>query len=559
MNHIRILLVDDHTLFRSGVKALLQRQEDFEVVGEASDGLEGVKLADTVEADVMLLDMDMPSMNGRDVLEQVHEAHPNLAILMLTVSEDTALLSECLAMGARGYLLKNIDQDFLLRAVRTAAQGESIMSPQMMTKFLERFKATFSHMPQQPNAVVQQAAPAAKPTVQTVRSPAPTAGRPSAPAPAQSRHPAVRDFTVNGRKVPARSDKKLRQLFDNFRRSLNEDLTRSRSPEDLYGEITERRKETRGGPNYILKMLAELLRDIVCTHPEYESADWMLSSANRALKRRYFSRFLSIMKGRMKSRQIGLPHGRYHDQAIRTKADGSPSGLPSEPELALQRSLEFLSNLNRIDSPLPGVKDITVLPEPVYNAESERDYAEVRDVKDDDRKDDELFDTKDQFCVDFSERFCPTPLAFPELNPKSLHRQLRDAVAMTVLPKMPLVYVRAYNLLLDYNMPVRKVRDQVERSYFLTHLLQANLRVVEAARTVGVERTHLYRKLKRHGIIPKELNQEANGRIRELREERAKAEKERREQERAAARNNKKSGGATRNARSRKTAGNKKS
>ena len=147
MNHIRILLVDDHTLFRSGVKALLQRQEDFEVVGEASDGLEGVKLADTVEADVMLLDMDMPSMNGRDVLEQVHEAHPNLAILMLTVSEDTALLSECLAMGARGYLLKNIDQDFLLRAVRTAAQGESIMSPQMMTKFLERFKASFSHMP----------------------------------------------------------------------------------------------------------------------------------------------------------------------------------------------------------------------------------------------------------------------------------------------------------------------------------------------------------------------------------------------------------------------------
>lgn len=170
MNHIRILLVDDHTLFRSGVKALLQRQDDFEVVGEASDGLEGVKLADAVEADVMLLDMDMPSMNGRDVLEQVHEAHPNLAILMLTVSEDTALLSECLAMGARGYLLKNIDLDFLLRAVRTAAQGESIMSPQMMTKFLERFKATFSHMPQQPGVAAPQAAPAAKASARPVRS-----------------------------------------------------------------------------------------------------------------------------------------------------------------------------------------------------------------------------------------------------------------------------------------------------------------------------------------------------------------------------------------------------
>ena len=68
---IRILLIDDHTLFRSGVKALLQRQPDFEVVGEASDGLEGVKLVEQVEADVVLLDLDMPSMNGREALEQI--------------------------------------------------------------------------------------------------------------------------------------------------------------------------------------------------------------------------------------------------------------------------------------------------------------------------------------------------------------------------------------------------------------------------------------------------------------------------------------------------------
>ena len=66
---IRILLIDDHTLFRSGVKALLQRQSDFEVVGEASDGLEGVKLVEQVQADVVLLDVDMPSMNGREALE----------------------------------------------------------------------------------------------------------------------------------------------------------------------------------------------------------------------------------------------------------------------------------------------------------------------------------------------------------------------------------------------------------------------------------------------------------------------------------------------------------
>lgn len=535
---IKILIVDDESGIRSLLSEILS-EEGF-LVYEAPDAAHARQMLAKETFNLILLDIWMPDTDGITLLKEWvgRNLLRTTSVVVMSGHGTIETAMEAVKLGAKDFLEKPISMKRLLETVHGVIQ---------------EWIATHA----QPAA--HAAAPAAKPTVQTVRSPEPTAGRPSAPAPAQSGHPAVRDFTVNGRKVPARSDKKLRQLFDNFRRSLNEDLTRSRSPEDLYGEITERRKETRGGPNYILKMLAELLRDIVCTHPEYESADWMLSSANRALKRRYFSRFLSIMKDRMKSRQIGLPHGRYHDQAIRTKADGSPSGLPSEPELALQRSLEFLSNLNRIDSPLPGVKDITVLPEPVYNAESERDYAEVRDVKDDDRKDDELFDTKDQFCVDFSERFCPTPLAFPELNPKSLHRQLRDAVAMTVLPKMPLVYVRAYNLLLDYNMPVRKVRDQVERSYFLTHLLQANLRVVEAARTVGVERTHLYRKLKRHGIIPKELNQEANGRIRELREERAKAEKERREQERAAARNNKKSGGATRNARSRKTAGNKKS
>lgn len=135
---IRILLIDDHTLFRSGVKALLQRQPDFEVVGEASDGLEGVKLVEQVEADVVLLDLDMPSMNGQEALEQIRETHPNLAVLMLTVSEDCEALGECLKLGARGYLLKKIDQDFLLRSIRSAYNGDSVISPQMMTKFVNR-------------------------------------------------------------------------------------------------------------------------------------------------------------------------------------------------------------------------------------------------------------------------------------------------------------------------------------------------------------------------------------------------------------------------------------
>lgn len=159
---IRILLIDDHTLFRSGVKALLQRQPDFEVVGEASDGLEGVKLVEQVEADVVLLDLDMPSMNGREALEQIRETHPNLAVLMLTVSEDCEALGECLKLGARGYLLKKIDQDFLLRSIRAAYNGDSVISPQMMTKFVKRLS-------EPPEAARTRQAQGMDPTVLTRR------------------------------------------------------------------------------------------------------------------------------------------------------------------------------------------------------------------------------------------------------------------------------------------------------------------------------------------------------------------------------------------------------
>lgn len=161
---IRILLIDDHTLFRSGVKALLQRQEDFEVVGEASDGLEGVKLVEQVEADVVLLDVDMPSMNGLEALAQIRESHPELTVLMLTVSEDCEVLGECLKLGARGYLLKKIDQDFLLRSIRHACQGDSVVSPQMMTKFV-------SHVaePESTQRTTRSAVPGQDPSVLTRR------------------------------------------------------------------------------------------------------------------------------------------------------------------------------------------------------------------------------------------------------------------------------------------------------------------------------------------------------------------------------------------------------
>jgi two-component system nitrate/nitrite response regulator NarL len=137
---IRVLIVDDHTLFRSGVKALLARQSGFEVVGEAADGLEGLKRAKALKPDVILLDLHMPGVSGREAVKLITEEVPLAHIVMLTVSEDAEDLIETLRGGAAGYLLKNIDTETLLDSIRRAAQGESVISAQMTSKLVQGLK-----------------------------------------------------------------------------------------------------------------------------------------------------------------------------------------------------------------------------------------------------------------------------------------------------------------------------------------------------------------------------------------------------------------------------------
>jgi len=144
---IRVLLVDDHTLFRSGIKALLQRQAGFEVVGEAGDGLEGVKRAKSLKPDVVLLDLHMPGISGREALQLIIEEVPETCVVMLTVSEDSDDLLETLRAGAQGYLLKNIDADFLIDSVRRAAEGESVMSTQMTAKLMQNVRSAAKPQP----------------------------------------------------------------------------------------------------------------------------------------------------------------------------------------------------------------------------------------------------------------------------------------------------------------------------------------------------------------------------------------------------------------------------
>lgn len=136
-NKIRIILIDDHNLFRSGIKALLSRQPDFDIIGEAADGLSGIKLVEQWQPDIVLLDLDMPVMNGRETLAQILSVCPTQNVVMLTVSEDGDDLTECMRLGARGFLLKNINADFLIDSIKRAVDGDNVFSPEMTARLVQ--------------------------------------------------------------------------------------------------------------------------------------------------------------------------------------------------------------------------------------------------------------------------------------------------------------------------------------------------------------------------------------------------------------------------------------
>lgn len=133
---ICILLVDDHTLFRSGIRALLMTQNDITIVGEAGEGSEALKLCHTLKPDIMLLDLHMPGLSGLEVLKLALEDNPQQAVIMLTLSEDSQDLLRAIQLGAKGYLLKNSNADYLVNAIRLVAQGGTAIQPEMTSSLV---------------------------------------------------------------------------------------------------------------------------------------------------------------------------------------------------------------------------------------------------------------------------------------------------------------------------------------------------------------------------------------------------------------------------------------
>jgi two-component system nitrate/nitrite response regulator NarL len=163
MPPIRLLVVDDHTLFRRGLVALLAQDDRFFVAGEAADAGEALRRAAEIQPDVILLDNHLPGVRGVDAVQTLKDVAPHTRILMLTVSEDEADLVHALRAGAQGYLLKTVDSDVLAQAIMQTMAGDSVVSPEMTGKLVSAFRSASSLPTEAPREVVGAAVSAANP------------------------------------------------------------------------------------------------------------------------------------------------------------------------------------------------------------------------------------------------------------------------------------------------------------------------------------------------------------------------------------------------------------
>jgi DNA-binding NarL/FixJ family response regulator len=139
MEKIRVLLADDHVVVREGTRELLEREPDIEVIGEANDGEEAVRLAKELKPDVAVLDIAMPKLNGIEATKQIREAHPSIAVLVLTAYDNDQYVFAILEAGAAGYLLKNVAGRQLIDAIRQVRAGQAVLHPIVARKVVDRF------------------------------------------------------------------------------------------------------------------------------------------------------------------------------------------------------------------------------------------------------------------------------------------------------------------------------------------------------------------------------------------------------------------------------------
>ncbi|HUE97661.1 MAG TPA: response regulator transcription factor [Anaerolineales bacterium] len=141
MESIHVLIADDHSLYREGVRKMLSMAPDIEIVGEATNGDEAVAQALALQPDVILMDLKMPGVNGIEATRRILYASPRIGVLVLTMFETDETVFAAMRAGARGYLLKDVDQEDVIRAVKAVSRGDAIFSPAIAERLIHYFAA----------------------------------------------------------------------------------------------------------------------------------------------------------------------------------------------------------------------------------------------------------------------------------------------------------------------------------------------------------------------------------------------------------------------------------
>src|SRR5947209_4617065 len=140
MSKIRVLLTDDHTLFRQGIRTLLSAETDLEVIGEAADAADALTLARKLRPDVILMDIGMAGMSSFEAARVIRKERPEIRVVFLSMYDDEEYLAECIEMGAGGYILKDSPADQLLTAIREVHRGGSYLTPRLLTRLVDDFR-----------------------------------------------------------------------------------------------------------------------------------------------------------------------------------------------------------------------------------------------------------------------------------------------------------------------------------------------------------------------------------------------------------------------------------
>lgn len=150
MAKIKILLTDDHTLFRQGIKTLLSAESDLDIVGEAANGAEAVEKVSEARPDIVLMDIGMPGLSSFEATRQIKKVRPDTKILFLTMYDDEDYLVQCMEVGASGYVLKDSPAQQLLAAIRDVYRGGSYLSPRMLSQLVDDFRSRIKTAHRQP-------------------------------------------------------------------------------------------------------------------------------------------------------------------------------------------------------------------------------------------------------------------------------------------------------------------------------------------------------------------------------------------------------------------------